>query len=35
MSNERMPSVRERVEDTLAAHRNQLVSLLSRSVPSI
>ncbi|WOG83819.1 hypothetical protein DCAR_0102997 [Daucus carota subsp. sativus] len=32
MSNERSLSVRERVEDTLAAHRNQLVSLLSRYV---
>lgn len=27
----RSPSVRERVEDTLSAHRNELVSLLSRS----
>ena len=26
----RMPSMRERVEDTLSAHRNDLVSLLSR-----
>ncbi|PIA61287.1 hypothetical protein AQUCO_00300666v1 [Aquilegia coerulea] len=29
---ERMPSLRERVEDTLFAHRNELVSLLSRYV---
>ncbi|CAI0388001.1 unnamed protein product, partial [Linum tenue] len=28
----RMPSMRERMEDTLSAHRNQLVSLLSRYV---
>lgn len=28
----RLPSIRERVEDTLAAHRNELVSLLSRYV---
>ncbi|CAL5425969.1 unnamed protein product [Camellia sinensis] len=28
----RMPSLRERVEDTLSAHRNELVSLLSRYV---
>uniref|UniRef100_A0A0A0KTD0 Sucrose synthase n=1 Tax=Cucumis sativus TaxID=3659 RepID=A0A0A0KTD0_CUCSA len=28
----RSPSVRERVEDTLSAHRNELVSLLSRYV---
>ncbi|KAK9282334.1 hypothetical protein L1049_005248 [Liquidambar formosana] len=28
----RIPSMRERVEDTLSAHRNQLVSLLSRYV---
>ncbi|XP_015891967.3 sucrose synthase 2 [Ziziphus jujuba] len=28
----RMPSIRERVEDTLSAHRNELVSLLSRYV---
>nr|AHN50409.1 sucrose synthase 2 [Lilium davidii var. unicolor] len=27
---ERLPSIRERMEDTLAAHRNDLVSLLSR-----
>ena len=26
----RIPSMRERVEDTLSAHRNELVSLLSR-----
>lgn len=26
----RIPSIRERVEDTLSAHRNELVSLLSR-----
>lgn len=29
---ERQPSIRERVEDTLGAHRNELVSLLSRYV---
>jgi sucrose synthase len=29
---QRMPSIRERVEDTLFAHRNELVSLLSRYV---
>ncbi|KAF5178563.1 Sucrose synthase [Thalictrum thalictroides] len=29
---ERMPSLRERVEDTLSAHRNELISLLSRYV---
>ncbi|KAJ7972997.1 Sucrose synthase [Quillaja saponaria] len=28
----RIPSIRERVEDTLSAHRNELVSLLSRYV---
>ncbi|EXB33533.1 Sucrose synthase 2 [Morus notabilis] len=28
----RMPSLRNRVEDTLSAHRNELVSLLSRYV---
>ncbi|XP_030946375.1 sucrose synthase 3 [Quercus lobata] len=28
----RLPSMRERVEDTLSAHRNELVSLLSRYV---
>nr|QNU13189.1 SUS2 [Paeonia suffruticosa] len=28
----RVPSIRERVEDTLTAHRNELVSLLSRFV---
>uniref|UniRef100_A0A2P2MKM9 sucrose synthase n=1 Tax=Rhizophora mucronata TaxID=61149 RepID=A0A2P2MKM9_RHIMU len=28
----RIPSMRDRVEDTLSAHRNQLVSLLSRYV---
>ncbi|XP_042485417.1 sucrose synthase 2-like [Macadamia integrifolia] len=28
----RLPSLREKVEDTLSAHRNQLVSLLSRYV---
>ncbi|XP_052188073.1 sucrose synthase 2-like [Diospyros lotus] len=28
----RMPSIRDRVEDTLSAHRNELVSLLSRYV---
>lgn len=28
----RIPSVRERVEDTLSAHRNELVSLLSRYI---
>ena len=27
---DRMPSLRDRVEDTLSAHRNELVSLLSR-----
>ncbi|XP_042518014.1 sucrose synthase 2-like isoform X1 [Macadamia integrifolia] len=29
---QRLPSLRERVEDTLSAHRNELVSLLSRYV---
>ncbi|KAL3725354.1 hypothetical protein ACJRO7_030379 [Eucalyptus globulus] len=29
---DRIPSIRDRVEDTLAAHRNELVSLLSRYV---
>ncbi|GAA0150811.1 hypothetical protein LIER_09666 [Lithospermum erythrorhizon] len=29
---ERIPSMRERMEDTLSAHRNELVSLLSRYV---
>ncbi|KAK8650671.1 hypothetical protein V6N13_140299 [Hibiscus sabdariffa] len=29
---DRIPSMRERVEDTLSAHRNELVSLLSRYV---
>lgn len=28
----RVPSMRERVEDTLSAHRNQLVALLSRYI---
>lgn len=27
---ERLPSIREKVEDTLNEHRNELVSLLSR-----
>jgi hypothetical protein len=31
---ERIPSMRERVQDTLSAHRNVLVSLLSRFLPS-
>jgi len=26
----RLPSIRDRVEDTLSAHRNELISLLSR-----
>lgn len=30
MKLERIPSMRERVEDTLSAYRNDLVSLLSR-----
>ena len=30
----RVPSIRERVEDTLSAHRNELVALLSRFPPS-
>lgn len=29
---QRLPSIKERVEDTLSAHRNELVSLLSRYV---
>lgn len=28
----RIPSMRERVEDTLSAHRNELISLLSRFI---
>uniref|UniRef100_A0A2P2MKR1 Sucrose synthase n=1 Tax=Rhizophora mucronata TaxID=61149 RepID=A0A2P2MKR1_RHIMU len=28
----RIPSMRDRVEDTLSAHRNELVSLLSRFI---
>jgi hypothetical protein len=31
---ERIPSMRERVQDTLSANRNVLVSLLSRFLPS-